>query len=851
MRPILLRILFGNCVVLFILGGVTSAATQTARVTGRTAADLPAGKRVLEGVPITLTNAIGGVRETLSDEAGNYTFADLVAGDYTLRVTLAGFEPFERRIPVQFGATVEINIELKPIAVSESVEVTDRVDPDVARDESSVPATVTNQTLQNAPLIDERFQDALPLIPGVVRGPDGLLNVKGARATQSGVLVSSLNVTDPVTGAAAIALPIEAVETVQVYSNPYSAEYGRFAGAVVQIETRAGTNEFKFAGSNILPRLRRRDGAIIGIEAFVPRIAFGGPVRKDKLFFFQSFEYRFVRTPNNNLNLPPLRRDTRFESFDSFTRIDYALNARNRLTASLSIFPQKFDFFNFNSFNPQQSTANFHQGGFFLAVNEQAVFGRGLLLQSNLSVKDFDARIFPNGEAPYVLTSEGNRGNYFNRQDRTSRRYELLETLSLPTANWRGTHQIKLGVNLSRTSFRGTDTSRTVLVTDSLFPLGFVPSASSELFGVTERVEFTGTGQLAQNNFETALFVQNKWMPVPRVTLDLGLRFDRDQLGRDNNNFAPRFGFAVVPTRDLRTIVRGGVGLFYDKIPLAIGVFEDFQDRRIFDATPSSNLPGAYTLVNLYANPNLRAPRSTAFSIQVDRELNSRVIVRASYEERRTARDFLIEPVLPVACETGTPDFSCAGALLLRNAGRSRYRELQFLSKLRLQERRDIVISYARARAEADTNDFNSYFGNLRTSLIRPNEYTRTAFDVPHRFLAYADLGLPFDITVLPVVDWRSGFPYSLVDVDQNFVGERNRGGRFPAFFSLDVQATIGVRVPFRGKTYRGRAGFKIFNITNHFNPRDVQNNIDSQSFGGFYNSVNRQFRLKFEFLKF
>ncbi|HKR01489.1 MAG TPA: hypothetical protein VJT09_12500, partial [Pyrinomonadaceae bacterium] len=92
-------------------------------------------------------------------------------------------------------------------------------------------------------------------------------------------------------------------------------------------------------------------------------------------------------------------------------------------------------------------------------------------------------------------------------------------------------------------------------------------------------------------------------------------------------------------------------------------------------------------------------------------------------------------------------------------------------------------------------------------------------------------------------------------------VGERNRGGRFPNFFSLDLQVTKGLRVPvpgwgvipakFRGKKYGGRVGVKLFNITNHWNPRDVQNNLASPDFGTFYNTVGRSIRLKFEFVKF
>jgi hypothetical protein len=169
---------------------------------------------------------------------------------------------------------------------------------------------------------------------------------------------------------------------VQVHSNPYSSEFGKFTGAVTTIETRSGSNDLRYLITGTLPRPRWRDGKIYGIGAATPRIAVGGPIKKDKLFFFQSVEYRFVRTNVPSLEaLEEHQRDIKRESFDSFSRLDYVLNSNNRLTASFSIFPQKFDYFNLNTFNPSDTTANFHQRGWFLAFNEQATFKSGALLQ--------------------------------------------------------------------------------------------------------------------------------------------------------------------------------------------------------------------------------------------------------------------------------------------------------------------------------------------------------------------------------------------------------------------------------------------------------------------------------------
>ena len=98
--------------------------------------------------------------------------------------------------------------------------------------------------------------------------------------------------------------------------------------------------------------------------------------------------------------------------------------------------------------------------------------------------------------------------------------------------------------------------------------------------------------------------------------------------------------------------------------------------------------------------------------------------------------------------------------------------------------------------------------------------------------------------------DLRSGFPYSIIDQDRDFVGPRNRAGRYPTFVSLDLQVLKSVSLPGRWEKYRVELGLKFFNLTNHFNPRDFQNNLASDGFGGFSNGVGRKFGTRITFIK-
>lgn len=823
----LTRIFISFLVTLFFVGVSYSAAPQQGgKITGKVVADIPDQRKALPGVVVTLSSERLGDKklQSVSDLEGQYDFPDLIAGDYILTVEFSGFKKYEKQLSVQIDATVPHDILLQPVPLTETVTVKeDRTD--AVKTESTAPSVITQEALRDAPLIDQKFQDALPLLPGVVRGPDGNLNIKGTRPSQSGILVSSLNVTDPVTGAPAIELPIEAVDTVQVHSNPYSSEFGKFAGAVTTIETRSGSNDLRYLFLGILPRPRIRDSHIYGIGAVTPRIAVGGPIKKDKLFFFQSLEYRFVRT-----NVPSLealnehQRDIQRESFDSFSRLDYVINNNHRLTASFSIFPQKYDFANLNTFNPSDTTANFHQRGWFLALNEQATFASGALLQSSFSAKQFDGDIFGNSGAPYEITPDRNFGGWFNRQHRESRRYEWLEVFNFAPRQWHGSHALKAGVNVSHTDYDGTDRSAPVTIS----------RANGTRY---QTIDFSGPGLLDLAQTEYSLFVQDKWIPNRHFVFDLGLRYDRDGIGH-NSNFAPRVGFVLTPTDSDRTVVRGGIGIFYDKIPLNVGSFEQYQNLLIttFAANGVTPVGGPRLLVNTKPE-DLENPYSLAWNLQVDHQLSQRLLLRFGYEDRSTRRDFVLEPT--------------TNELLLQNNGRSRYREFQAVARFRFQEGRNIFLSYVRSQALGNLNDFNTYFGNLKHAVIRPDEYGKQPFDAPNRLLFWGDFALPHDVVISPVVDWHTGFPFSVINEQQDFVGPRNERGRFPTLMTLDLLVMKGLKIRFRGKEYKGRAGFTIFNITNHWNPRDVQNNIASGQFGTFFNSPDRSVRLKFEFVKY
>ena len=807
-----------------IFSGVASAQpspAMTGTLHGAVATLAPDGQSYsVPGASLKL-KASAKTLDAVSDEEGNYQFTNLLPGDYTLEATVQGFKTASKAITIRAGETAVENIRLEVADVTATVTVTSANSGQAVQTSDAAPATTIKQTdLQTLPLPNEQLLDALPLVPGVIRGPDGQIAMNGARPSQSGMTVNSTNVTDPVTGAFAINLPIEAVESAQVLTNPYAAEYGKFTGGVTAVETRSGTNKFTFDLQSFFPRFARRGGKWAGVEAFTPRLAFGGPIKKDKLWFMQSFQYRFVRTPIESL--PSDKRDTKLESLDSVSQIDWDINPSNHLTSTFSLFPEKLGYVGLNTFNPQEVTPNYKQRGFFWAVNERRIMSSKAVLESYFSLKKFDADVFPSsGEGVMNFTPNVNTGNFYNSQHRRSTRADVLEIYNFEPPKFAGTHFMKVGVGLTHTTFDGRNTSNTVRV------LRRNGTRS-------QQIDFVGQGALSRNTTEFASFFEDKWTVNERLTLEYGVRLDRDNIA-STNNISPRLAIAFAPLRDGRTVIRGGIGLFYDQIDLNVATFPQLQERLITRyGADGRQVLGSQRQRLVLQNGEYLTPRSVNWNIELDREWLKNLFVRVGYQQRQATREYVLDPI------------NSGGILSLSNAGKSRYRELQVTTRYTFRHD-ELNASYVRSRAIGDLNDFNSYLGNFQNPNIRPNERSLLPYDAPNRFVFWGNFAVKYGITVTPVLDLRNGFPLSNIDEDRNFVGERNRAGRYPTFASLDMQVMKRLSAPGRFKEkYRFSVGVKVFNVTNHFNPRDYQGNLASDDFGGFYNGVGRKYGMKF-----
>jgi hypothetical protein len=770
---------------------------------------------VLPGVLIVLHGPI--TKETESDAKGAFAIDGLPPGTYQIEANALGLSG-GLAVEMTPGTSSTVHVEMNVATVSNTVNVTATEAPVV--DESAQNNTISQSVVEKAPNQEEKIDSLLPLVPGVVRGPDGRINMKGAQATQAGWLVNSTNVTDPATGGQAISLPIDVVSSVQVISNPYDPEYGRFTGAVSSVETRTSNfNKFHFSIQNLVPRARDRDGSIVGIGGFTPRATITGPLIKDRLAFTQSFEYRFVRTPVESL--PPLQRDTTLESFDSFSQFDLKISDRQTATLSVAIFPQKFEYLGLNTFNPQPSTENLHQRGDQISAEHSYVAESGALLSSRFAYEEFNADTFPNSQGPYQMLVETTEGGFFNRQNRDTRRLEWEEIYQFSPKHFLGDHQLKVGIDFSHSSYDGRQ---------QFLPVAIVGTAGSTL----EQIDFGAPTSFSVQQNEVAWFGGDQWTIGPRLTLDLGLRFDNDSV-TNSTHAAPRASLTLALTSDRRTLLKAGAGLFYDRVPLNAPAFPNFPDRTILTFDAAGNVTSSVPYSNAITG-GLKNPRSETWNVEVDRQVLENLLIRVAYQQRNTVDDLVVNP-----------ETTAGNSLLsLASSGRDFYREFQLTGRYQIR-RQTINASYVRSKATGDLNDFNQFFGNDPQAVIQPNSRGTLAFDAPNRFLAWGEINAPWKLMLMPVLDIHSGFPYSVVNESRQFVGPRN-DERFPRFDSFDLQVLRQFELPFHGKEHTVKVGFGVFNLFNHANPRDVQNDLDSNQFGQFFNSAVRTFKGKFVF---
>jgi hypothetical protein len=790
------------------------------------------------GVQVQLRLTDVAIAALPTDAQGEVVFAELRPGLYTLQASKDGYQPVRQAdLKIEQESTISIELTMVPALVhTDSVDVSATASP-VDQGASSAAAILTPQTTNDLPTRPSTVADALPLVPGVVRDPGGALSISAGAEHRVAMVVNSTDVTDPATGQFGLTVPIDSVEAIHVYQTPFLAEYGRFTSGLVAVDTRRGGEKWKWELNDPLPEFFIRSWQLRGLKDATPRFNFEGPLIAGKLYISEGIDYDIRKTEVYELPFPFNQKKQ--EGVNSFAQLDWLVSDKNLVTLTAHVAPEKIDFANLDYFNPEPTTPDARTRNYTGVLSDHLTIFGGLL-DANFSATKFDANIWGQGNADLDLAPGGNSGSYFATQNRVAER--IGGTTEYSFAPWRhwGTHNLKMGAGVAGSSEDGLVQKRPV----DLF------NGSSQLL---ESIVFTPGTPFRISDIGTSFFAQDHWQLSDRLSVDVGLRSESQEI-TDSLRLAPRIGasWSLWPAEG--TTVNAGFGWFYDRVPLNIYAFADYPNQIITQYDPADNSISAgpflfkntlgevfrhHQLIFQGPQPGNFSPQSQIWTVRIEQPVGSALKLRLGYTQNDA--DGL------VIVSTEGPDLTTnTGGYLLSGAGASKYRQLEATARVRLHgEGRQLFFSYVYSRARGDLNDFNNYLGSFPVPIIRPDEIGNLPASIPNRFLAWGVVQLPMKIRIAPVVEFRSGFPYSSVDALQEYVGVPN-GSRFPGFFSIDSRVSKDIQV---NSKYAVRLSLADFNLTNHFNPEAVHANVDDPAYGYFFGHRGRRFTVDFDVL--
>jgi len=737
-----------------------------------------------------------GDRVVLSIDTGLDGGFDIsaLAPDDVIDVSLDGFET--AHVP----AAKALRIILALAHATETTEVVASALTSAGASMEHLGSTMTAPLAQRLPTARPRILQSLPLMPGVVRGRDGLLRIGGTRPHESTLWIDGFDVTDPISGTVAIDLPVEAVRGMAVLREPVSPEFRDVLGSAASIETTAGPDKLIAGVQGFIPRPRLSRLGLGRIEAFFPRAYVGG--RAGKLRYFASTEFNFERVPVPGVTGQSGSPNIGTTGLTSFARVDFQQSTRHEITVEGLFAPVTTTDSGLSSLRPEGTVPDVDVSDAFVGITDRLVLTPRDLLTFRVGITRHSTSLAAQGSGDAVLTPNGWEQNWFSKVDVAGARENLTVTWERAGLIAKGTHTVSINGGIRRRSMSGSVSDEAIRITDSDGRLA-------------RFIQFGEAGSLNPTEVYGGAGLRDLWDVTHRLQLDLGVRVDGGS-SADTAVPAPRLGVRYILDESGRTTLRGSVGRFVGRVPLAAKAFGQFPARTdmTFDIGSGRMMQ---RLVYQPAVAPLPLPRADAVALEIEHRLTQTLELQASVRQRDGSR----LPTVIVPPGGGLAD--------LEGTGESRYRELQIAVRKTWPNDSQIFVSYVRSSSIGEVNDFGSLFTNLDAPLLEPGARAPIAADVPHRLRGWGTFSLPMRVVVSPAVEWRTGFPYSALNVFQHFAEPPN-SERFSNYFATDVTAFKTFDLFAR----KMDLGLQFFNVTGHANPRDVIAVVDSPRYGEF-----------------
>jgi outer membrane receptor protein involved in Fe transport len=677
-------------------------ASLAGRVTDSTGA-------VIRNASVTATATATGISTTaVTDSAGFFRFPYLQVGQYQVTFHDAGFADAKRTLTLTIGAAFDLPVTLT-VGSSDSVTVQDAA-PVLEADRSQIAGTISQVEVADLPYNGRNFLDLALLVPGVSPTntaanqlfaetsavPGQGISVSSQHNFSNSFLVDGLSANDDAAGLVQTAFGLDVVQEMQVVTSGGQAEFGRALGGYINFVSKSGGNRLHGSAYGYL-----RDKNLNASNAYTHTLlpytqtqsgaSLGGPIVKDRTFYFSNFEYRQLNQTNymtitaanaakidavlaadgyggpllniSSTNVTIFPNPVREENF--FLKVDHKFNERDR-------FSGRYSLYHVSSINSRgASGTTYTSAGANLQDLDQTVAlsniytidprtvneTRGQFTNSNLLAPVVDPlgpAVSITGVASFGTLSGSPTGRY-------DRLYEVVDNLSHQV----GSHAIRVGAD-----FLFND----LTITFPQSNRGSYAFSSLANFQAGKYSTFTqtfGNFVVPQTNPNFGLYAQDEWKVNQKLTLNAGVRYDLQWLksiALDTRNVSPRVGFAYAPFASRNTVVRGSFGLFYDRVPLRAlsnALESDGNGTAITANTLASlslaygqsgapvfpNIATGYTALNLPStlrlslstmDPNMKNAYAEQSSLEVDQQLSNTSNLSVAYQHLR-GLDILID----------------------------------------------------------------------------------------------------------------------------------------------------------------------------------------------------------------
>jgi hypothetical protein len=839
-------------------------------------------KAVLPGVTVTVVRPDTGFAQTgVTGGNGVARFLALPPGIYNVKFELAGFATVNQEgVTLLVGQTAKLSATLTVAKVSETVNVVAEATlVDVFKTDSST--NITPEQIRELPVANRDFQSLAFLAPGVQRERGGnrfigngpVIGAAG-NASQSTIMVDGVDFTDPTLGLARARFSQDAVGEFRVIANRFDTEIGGSAGGALSIVTKSGTNDLHGSAFGFFRDSSLRAKGELDLEKTdYSRQQFGatigGPITKDRVHFFGSFE----QVSENNFVL--FRPGGAYASTAGDFKVPFdqslfygGVDTRIRDDQNLRL---KFVYERYRQ-------ENFRVGG---VVDESA----GMKLdRDNFNMSGTHAWTLGNSSLNQLAVQYGRRqfdepnnsgaiGEFFSSgttlqiganivgdQNDTGDVFEVRDTFYMRVGSGKWAQDLKFG-------------GAWQYVKDSwnfpVYPKGLLIYVTDTRALPLLYVGTTGSGQSDLSTNIISGFIQDDLRPSPRVTINLGLRYDLDTQGnnpdytspamptaraKDTNNLQPRAGFSWDLKGDGRHVVRGGLGMFTGRfllVPAHIETQQNGYTGRIIQQRINGVLLGLPAFALDPNNPTTTGIPLTRDSGRIDNEFvnpystqatagyafrlgNSGLVadfegIYVKGEDEIIIRDKNWLGNAGTGCNVAAtacrPDKTFNQINVYTNEGRSEYKA--FVSSLTgtLKGGHLVTAAFTIADKKNINDDFSPALTDYPSDPANIEaEWGRSRADERYRFTSSAVFRLPARFTVAPIFEYGSGQPWNR-RYGYDYNGDGKLSDRKPgvAKFSEDGPnfASVNLRVSYAlplGAKARANFVAEFFNLLNRVN---------------------------------